>query len=71
MKKNPAKKRPDQAKENRRSARAVIGEPSRGRKRGPHADKRPALMVFADDELDLSDEDHDANDCRMFPGKDE
>lgn len=31
-----------QAKDVRRAARAVIGEPSRGRKRGPHADKRKA-----------------------------
>jgi len=30
----------DQAKENRKAARDVIGEPSRGRKRGPHKEKK-------------------------------
>ncbi len=34
----------DQGKENRRAARAVIGEPSRGRKRGPHRAERQSLV---------------------------
>ncbi len=35
------KLRIDQVKETRRAARTVIGEPSRGRKRGAHKTKRP------------------------------
>lgn len=52
MKRKP--KKPDQVKEARRAARAIIGEPSRGRKRGPHGDGRRPFPV-TDPEDDAPD----------------
>lgn len=55
---DPKKER--QARDARRSARAVIGEPSRGRKRGPHKvrEREPPL-----EELDESEY------CELCPGE--
>ncbi len=62
IKKNPKIKEPKGAAKdrrvtaNKRGARAAIGEPGRGRKRGPHKTKTEALADEAWlDEYDLDD----------------
>jgi hypothetical protein len=58
------KPRIDRVKELRRASRAVIGEPSRGRKRGAHrVTTRPVVNEWTDEEVENHDKDIDSQEA--------